>query len=120
MAGRILLVGAEPDDLPWLRRTLAAGYFSVTESPDFRGALATAAAIQPDIIMIDLGVSAEEGLSLCRRIIATEWLSGAPVVLITRDASGEETAAGFEAQADDFLRKPIEPTLLLARLRALA
>jgi DNA-binding response OmpR family regulator len=70
----------------------------------------------PDVVVLDLGLPGLDGLTLCRRI---REASAVPVVVLTaRDAEADELAA-LAGGADDFVRKPFSPRVLLARLHAL-
>jgi len=68
-----------------------------------------------DLIVLDLMLPGEDGLSLCRRLRAD---SNIPVIMLT--AMGEETdrIVGLEMGADDYLAKPFNPRELLARIKA--
>lgn len=68
-----------------------------------------------DLIVLDLMLPGEDGLSLCRRLRA---VSAVPIVMLT--AMGEETdrIVGLEMGADDYLAKPFSPRELLARVKA--
>jgi two-component system OmpR family response regulator len=68
-----------------------------------------------DLVVLDLMLPGEDGLSLCRRLRAQSEL---PVVMLT--AMGEDTdrIVGLEMGADDYLPKPFNPRELLARIRA--
>jgi two-component system OmpR family response regulator len=68
-----------------------------------------------DLVVLDLMLPGEDGLSLCRRLRATSRL---PIIMLT--ALGEETdrIVGLEMGADDYLAKPFNPRELLARIKA--
>ena len=68
-----------------------------------------------DLVVLDLMLPGEDGLSLCRRLRATSDL---PIIMLT--AIGEETdrIVGLEMGADDYLAKPFNPRELLARIKA--
>ena len=68
-----------------------------------------------DLIVLDLMLPGEDGLTLCRRVRATSSL---PIIMLT--AMGEETdrIVGLEMGADDYLPKPFNPRELLARIKA--
>ena len=68
-----------------------------------------------DLLILDIMLPGEDGLSICRRIRAQ---SAMPVIMLT--ASGEPTArvVGLEMGADDYIAKPFDPYELLARIKA--
>ena len=72
------------------------------------------AAHAPDLIVLDLMMPGEDGLSVCRRLVG----KGPPIVMLS--AMGEDTdrIIGLELGADDYLAKPCNPRELLARVRA--
>jgi two-component system cell cycle response regulator len=120
MTARILLV----DDVEGSRRVLeaklTAEYYQVTTAADGESALEIAARELPDIILLDLMMPGLDGLQVCRRLKADENLRHIPVVLLTALDSREARLEGLEAGADEFLSKPIDDVVLLARLRSLA
>ncbi|MCO5965070.1 response regulator [Sinorhizobium meliloti] len=70
----------------------------------------------PDLVILDLMLPGEDGLSICRRLRAKQSV---PILLLT--AKGDETdrVVGLEIGADDYVVKPFGPRELLARVRAL-
>jgi two-component system, OmpR family, response regulator len=68
-----------------------------------------------DLIVLDLMLPGEDGLSLCRRLRATSQL---PVVMLTARGGELDRIIGIEMGADDYLPKPFNPRELLARIRA--
>jgi two-component system OmpR family response regulator len=69
----------------------------------------------PDLIVLDLMLPGEDGLSLCRRI-STE--TSIPIIMLTAVAEDADRIVGLEMGADDYLTKPFNPRELLARIRA--
>ncbi len=68
-----------------------------------------------DLIVLDLMLPGEDGLSLCRRLRAT---SPIPIVMLTAKSEEIDRIIGLEMGADDYLPKPFNPRELLARIRA--
>ena len=68
-----------------------------------------------DLIVLDIMMPGEDGLSLCRHVAAT---SGTPVILLTAKSGLAERVRGLEVGADDYLVKPFDPPELVARIRA--
>ncbi len=69
---------------------------------------------QPDLVVLDLMLPGINGLDVCRRVRGA--YSGA-IVMLTSSQSEADHVAGLELGADDFVIKPIEPRVLLARIR---
>jgi two-component system OmpR family response regulator len=68
-----------------------------------------------DLIVLDLMLPGEDGLSLCRRLRAA---SSVPIVMLTAKSEEIDRIVGLEMGADDYLPKPFNPRELLARIRA--
>ncbi len=89
--------------------------FRVTTVPDGKAMRRALEASRIDLVILDLMLPGEDGLSLCRWLRAN---SAIPIVMLT--AMGEETdrIIGLEMGADDYLGKPFNPRELLARVKA--
>jgi two-component system, OmpR family, response regulator RstA len=74
------------------------------------------AACRPDLIILDQMLPNKDGLQLCREIRGT---FRGPIVFLTARSGWVDEVVGLEIGADDYLGKPIEPRLLLARVRSL-
>ncbi|MFS8036875.1 response regulator [Xanthobacter sp. AM11] len=74
--------------------------------------LATA---RPDLVVLDLMLPGEDGLSICRRLRAR---GGLPILMLTAKGDDVDRIVGLEMGADDYLPKPFNPRELLARIRA--
>jgi two-component system OmpR family response regulator len=68
-----------------------------------------------DLVVLDVMLPGEDGLSLCRRLRAASHL---PVVMLTAKGDEVDRIIGLEMGADDYLAKPFNPRELLARIRA--
>lgn len=101
-------------------RNLLLEYFEkngmrATAVADARGMRSALKVAPPDLIVLDLMLPGEDGLSLCRDVRAH---SNLPIVMLT--ARGEETdrIVGLEMGADDYVPKPFHPRELLARIKS--
>ncbi|MCF7750911.1 response regulator transcription factor [Bacillus subtilis subsp. subtilis] len=83
-----------------------------------RGDLAADACrrVSPQLVVLDLMLPGAGGIEVCRQIRA---FSDVPILMLTACEDDVEQVLGLESGADDYVLKPIEPRLLLARLRAL-
>jgi DNA-binding response OmpR family regulator len=114
MATKILLV----DDDKLFRRSLSfhleqAGY-QVYTSANAEDALALARREQPNLILLDIGLPGMDGLSALRHF---EEQSGVPVIFVTARRRELDEALGLELGADDYITKPFDKTVLLARIK---
>ncbi len=101
-----------------LVRYLSDHGFRVTAAADAAEARACLRSVRPDLMILDVTMPGETGLSLVddlRRSGDAEL----PVLLLTASGTPEDRIAGFEAGADDYLGKPFEPYELVLRARAL-
>jgi two-component system response regulator MtrA len=69
-----------------------------------------------DAVVLDLTLPTIDGLEVCRRIRQS---SNIPILMLTARADADDVVAGLESGADDYVTKPFEPKVLLARVRAL-
>jgi DNA-binding response OmpR family regulator len=112
---RVLVVDDEPKIVEVVGDYLRNAGFSVTTALDGETAVASARALPPDLVVLDLGLPGLDGLD-----VASEMRRGAPLPIIMLTARGEEAdrVLGLELGADDYLVKPFSPRELLARVRA--
>jgi two-component system phosphate regulon response regulator OmpR len=101
-----------------LQRYLAGEGFRVTTAETASDARAKLRAINPDMLVLDVMMPGESGLTLTESL-RREQGHDLPVLLLTARGAPEDRIAGFEAGADDYLGKPFEPRELLLRIRAL-
>ncbi|MFF2652482.1 two-component system response regulator CseB [Streptomyces sp. NPDC058045] len=89
--------------------------FAVTAIPDGLAGLEAFRADQPDIALLDVMVPGMDGVSLCRRIRDE---STVPVIMLSARADSIDVVLGLEAGADDYVTKPFDGAVLVARIRA--
>lgn len=113
---RVIVVDDDAELRALLRRFLTEHGFE-TRAVDGGTALDRELARNPaDIIVLDLMMPGEDGLSVCRRLRAACDLT--PIVMLTARGDPIDRIVGLETGADDYLPKPFEPRELVARLSA--
>ena len=113
----LLLIDDEPIILDVLQEVLApTGHRMVTAS-NGREALDIMAQDPPDLILLDLMMPELDGFEVCRRIKSSaEWWT-IPIIVFTALDQPEDYARAIDCGADDFMSKPLNDTILLARVR---
>jgi len=107
----------EDDDVIREATTLALERdgFRVTAAPDGLTGLDAFRAHRPDLALLDVMVPGLDGVSLCRRIRDE---STVPVIMVSARADAIDVVLGLEAGADDYVTKPFDGAVLVARIRA--
>ena len=120
----ILLVEDSRDEQRLLSTRLrAAGYGSVMVADSAEAAYGILGKVNPgqttegvDLILMDITLPGEDGLEACRRITTTERLQDIPIIVITAKIDEKHLLAAFAAGAMDYIRKPVNPVELVARV----
>jgi two-component system, OmpR family, KDP operon response regulator KdpE len=111
---RVLVI----DDEEPLRRMLGAALdpnqFELHEAGTAQAGLAAAAASDPDLILLDLGLPDGDGIDVTRRL--REW-SRRPIIVLSARGQEADKVAALDAGADDYVTKPFSVGELLARMR---
>lgn len=111
----ILIVEDDADIRTMVSRFLTKNGCRVTataDGPSMSRAIATA---RIDLVVLDIMLPGEDGLSICRRLRAT---SSVPIIMLTAAGDPVARVVGLEMGADDYVAKPFDPHELLARVRA--
>jgi two-component system OmpR family response regulator len=111
----ILVVEDDREISALVARYLQANECRVSVADDGRAMDRVLAESRIDLIVLDLMLPGEDGLSLCRRLRAA---SAVPIVMLTAKSEEIDRIIGLEMGADDYLPKPFNPRELLARIRA--
>ncbi|WP_108789895.1 response regulator [Erythrobacter sp. Alg231-14] len=111
---QILLVDDEPTLREPLAEYLTGQGFVVTQSESAASARSALNEMTPDIVLLDIMMPGEDGLSLCRHLVETRQL---PVIFLTARGEPTDRIVGLELGADDYIVKPFEPRELVARIR---
>ena len=115
----ILAVDDDPDILKLVVFRLERSGYVVLQARDGEEALRLALERPPDLFVVDVMMPKMDGLELVRRLRAEEATSRTPIIMLTARAQDTDLQAGFEAGADDYLRKPFSPLELQARVQAI-
>jgi DNA-binding NarL/FixJ family response regulator len=114
----VLIVDDVPDNLSVLSDTLDEAGFTVLVATDGERALAQARLAPPDIVLLDAVMPGLDGFETCRRLKAGEDTADIPVVFMTGLAEPEHVIRGLQAGGVDYVTKPLDPDVVVARVRA--
>jgi DNA-binding response OmpR family regulator len=114
----ILVADDEPDVLQLVLYRLRYSGYGAVGAQDGEEALQLVRDRSPDLVVLDVMMPKLDGYELTRRLRAQEQTRGIPIILLTARAQESDVASGFDAGADDYLRKPFNPDELVARVRA--
>jgi two-component system KDP operon response regulator KdpE len=110
----VLLIEDEPQMRRFLRAALEPHGYHLVEAETAREGMGHAAAHNPDVVLLDLGLPDLDGLEVTRRI--REW-SRVPIIVLSARGQESDKVAALDAGADDYLTKPFTVPELLARIR---
>jgi len=110
----ILVIEDEPPLRRYLRATLQSFGYRVEEAPTGAEGRGMAARLNPDVVLLDLGLPDMDGLDLARELRG--W-SRVPIIIVSARGKEEDKIRALDAGADDYLTKPFGSGELLARIR---
>jgi DNA-binding response OmpR family regulator len=118
-AGTLVLVAEDDEDIRELVvfRLQQAGY-TVIPAEDGQVALELARERKPQLAVLDVMMPKLDGIELTRSLRSDPELGEMSIILLTASVQEAAVAKGFEAGADDYIRKPFSPPELLARIQA--
>jgi DNA-binding response OmpR family regulator len=111
----ILVVDDDPGLRTLLEQYLGTQGYAVTTAADGKDMDAALTTIKPDLVILDLMMPGEDGLSIARRLRASTAL---PIIMLSARGEDIDRIVGLEVGADDYMPKPFNPRELLARIRA--
>jgi two-component system phosphate regulon response regulator OmpR len=113
---RILVVDDDLRLRDLLQRYLGEQGFAVQTASDAPGMDRSMNRERFDLLVLDLMLPGEDGLSICRRLRGTK--NGVPIIMLTAKGEDVDRIVGLEMGADDYLPKPFNPRELVARIHA--
>ena len=114
--GTVLVVDDSTAIRRILQRALQDAGYRVTEAADGQAALDVCRTEPPDLVLLDVDMPVMDGPTALAAMKADVELADIPVLFLTARISGTDVAAGLQLGASDYLRKPIEPAELVARV----
>jgi two-component system, OmpR family, response regulator len=111
----ILIVEDDAEIARGVTRFLMQSGYRVSHAPDARAMDRVLNDARIDLLLLDLMLPGEDGLSICRRLRPTHDL---PIIMLTAMGEEMDRVVGLELGADDYLSKPFSTRELLARIRA--
>ena len=114
-ARHILVVDDDSDIRGLLSDFLARNGYRVSVAPNGAAMMQTLSTARIDLVILDIAMPGDDGLTLCRRLRASGTM---PIIMLTARGGEADRIVGLEMGADDYLPKPFSTGELLARVRA--
>jgi two-component system OmpR family response regulator len=112
---RLLVVDDEAALREPLAEYLSRQGFEVSQASSAADARTQIREESPDLVLLDIMMPGEDGLSLCRHLVETKAI---PTIFLTAKGEATDRIVGLEIGADDYVVKPFEPRELVARIRS--
>ena len=115
----VLAADDDADILGLITFRLERSGYTVLQAHDGEEALELALTAKPDLAVLDVMMPKLDGFELTRRLRAEEATRRMPIILLTARAQEADVQEGFEAGADDYIRKPFSSQELRSRVQAI-
>ncbi len=116
---KVLLVDDEADILELLRYNLEREGFKVLTASNGRDALRIAKSEKPDLVVLDIMMPGMDGVEVCNQLRGMPDFRNTLIVFLTARSEDYSQIAGYEADADDYIIKPIKPKVFVSKVKAL-
>lgn len=117
MPARILIIDDIDANVRLLEAKMTAEYYEVLKAYDGLSAIAIAKAQPPDLILLDIMMPGLSGYETCRRLKKDPDTRHIPILLVTALDGRQDLLSGLEAGAEDFIVKPIDDVMMMARVK---
>jgi two-component system, OmpR family, response regulator len=114
----ILIVDDEPDIRSILDILLTSKGYSTLQADSGKAALEMVAQHHPDLVLLDIIMTDMDGYQVARQLREDPATRELPIIMISARNEDIDEVLGLELGADDYIRKPFEPVLVLARVKA--
>ncbi|MEY4263257.1 MAG: hypothetical protein RLY88_965 [Actinomycetota bacterium] len=115
MAHKILVIDDDNALREMVGIVLEAEGFEVSYHDAGSGAIEVFKSTAPDLVLLDVMLPGKDGIAVCGEIRA---VSGTPIIMLTAKTESDDVVRGLEAGADDYVVKPFDPVVLIARIKA--
>lgn len=115
----VLVADDDPDILDLVRYRLERSGYAVATATDGTEAVRLAGELSPALAVLDVMMPGLTGFDVTRRLREDPETARIPVILLTAKAQEADVQEGFDAGADDYIRKPFSPRELSARVQAI-
>ena len=116
---KILLVDDEPDILEIISYSLKNAGYNIYTATNGIEAVEQASKIEPHLIILDVMMPEMDGIEACELIRKNEKIKNTLITFLSARGEDYSQIAGFNAGADDYLKKPIKPKILLSKIKSL-
>ena len=113
---RILIIEDDPEIRKIEKDYLESNGFEVVVAAEGKAGLLMVDTQKPDLVILDLNLPKMDGLEVCKGI---RKLSSIPIIMVTARTKEIDESIGFDLGADDYIKKPFSPKIMVARVRAL-
>lgn len=120
MTARVLIVDDVEANIRLLEAKLQFEYYTVLSATNGEDGLLKAQNENPDVILLDVMMPGLDGYETCKQLKAHPDTAHIPVIMVTALDERADRLRGLDVGADDFLSKPIDDVMLLARVRSLS
>lgn len=118
MPEKILVVDDDPDIAKFIEVTLVMAGYDVALAYDGREALEAVTERRPDLVLLDVMLPTIDGFEVAHELRRQARLTGMAIIIVSARGLPEDRLRGLTLGVDDYIVKPFEPDILLARVRA--
>lgn len=115
MSEKILVIDDDKPTVDYVTGVLKRRGFEVFEAYCAQGGLRQAYSNQPDLVLLDVILPDKDGWEMCRQL---REMSDMPIIFLTARSDNKDEVRGFEIGADDYVKKPWDDEVLVARIHA--
>ena len=119
MAKRILIAEDSPTILEIMKDVVESAGFDVIPAVDGKEALDKSRNEKPDLIVLDIMLPHIDGYKVCAMLKFDNTYKNIPIIIMTARAGDDDKQQGKEVKADTYLTKPLDPELLVSKIKEL-